>query len=122
MKLIFIIMIFLVAGCTGNDKKASTENPVATTHIDGEILFKNNCLNCHKPDRDSGPDLKGSLERWGDKKSMYEFIRNPSKSISDNPYARSVFEKWNKTMMTASPHLSDAEIDAIMNYCETRLY
>jgi cytochrome c len=82
-------------------------------------LFKNNCASCHKRDKDfTGPALKGSLERWGDKKAMFDFIRNPGKSIVENAYAKQLFEKWNRTMMTPSS-LSDTELDAIMNYCET---
>jgi cytochrome c2 len=116
MKFIFIILIFIAAGCARNDKNSTKENILPTMNIDGEKLFKNNCASCHKTDKDfTGPSLKGALERWGDKKAMYDFIRNPSKSISENAYAKEVFNKWNKTMMTAFI-LSDAELDAIMNY------
>lgn len=94
------------------------EEPVTSKIVDGELLFKNNCASCHKPEKDFvGPALKGSLERWdGDKKAMYDFIKNPSKSISENEYARKLVEKWQVGMTSFA--LSDAEIDAIMNYCE----
>jgi mono/diheme cytochrome c family protein len=113
VRAILTALFFLVAGCVADDKKATTE-----TNINGEILFKANCASCHKPDKDfTGPALKGALQRWGgDKKAMYAFIRNPMKSVQENAYAKKVFEKWNKTQMTAFP-LSDAEIDAIMKYC-----
>lgn len=58
------------------------------------------------------------MERWGsDKKAMYEFIRNPAKSVVENAYAKQLFEKWNRTIMPAST-LTDAELDAIMKYGE----
>jgi len=112
-------LVVLASSCATKDKKAEPENPVAASgKIDGEQLFKNNCRSCHKPDKDfTGPALRGSLARWGDKKAMYDFIRNPGKSYGENAYAKKLYEKWNKTMMTAF-NLSDAEIDAIMSYCE----
>ena len=119
MRLILITILFLVAGCAGNDKKSSTENIVGSTTISGKTLFKNNCASCHKVDKDfTGPALQGSLQRWGgDKKAMYAFIRNPAKAVVENAYAKQLFEKWNKTLMLPA-NLSEAELDAIMNYCE----
>lgn len=61
------------------------------------------------------------MVRWKDgeeiKKTMYEFIRNPDKSVVENAYARQLFEKWNRTIMPAST-LTDDELDAIMKYSE----
>lgn len=87
--------------------------------IDGAELLKKNCVSCHKPDNEfTGPKLKGALERWGgDKKAMYAFIRNPMEAVSTKAYAKKLFEKWNKVQMTAF-RLSDAELDAMMNYWE----
>jgi mono/diheme cytochrome c family protein len=116
-RFILIAIIFFVAACAGDDKKTSADNTIADVNVDGESLFKNNCASCHKFDKEfAGPALNGALERWnGDKKAMYEFIRNPAKSVVENAYAKQLFEKWNKTMMPAST-LTDAELDAIMNY------
>ncbi len=87
--------------------------------IDGATLFKP-CSSCHKLDTEfTGPRLKGSLQRWGgDKKAMFDFIRNPAIAITRDAKAKKVFEKYNKTMMTAFPNLTDAELDAMMNYWE----
>jgi len=116
---ILIAIIFFVAGCAGDDKNAPADNTIADANIDGKKLFYQ-CSSCHRLDKDFiGPVLKGSLKRWGgDKKAMYAFIRNPMESVQENAYAKKLFEKWNKTQMTAFP-LSDAEIDAIMKYVET---
>ena len=114
-RFILIAIVFFVAGCVGDDKKTLADE----ANIDGKELFKN-CASGHKLEKDfTRPRLKGSLQRWGgDKKSMYDFIRNSAKSREENAYAKKVFEKWNKTQMTAFA-LSDAEIDAIMKYVET---
>lgn len=112
-------MLFFIAACNGSEKKFTTESSPELNAVNGEILFNVNCANCHKPDKDfTAPALKGALQRWGgDKKAMYEFIRNPTKSIVENAYAKQLFEKWNRTMMMPST-LSDAELDDIMKYCE----
>jgi cytochrome c551/c552 len=119
MKQLLIVLIFFVAGCSQSDKRTSPGSSVTTTNIDAGSLFKNNCASCHKIDKDfTGPALRGSLERWGgDKKTMYEFIRNPAKSVIENVYAKQLFEKWNRTIMPAST-LTDAELDAILKYSE----
>jgi cytochrome c551/c552 len=105
--------VFFVAGCSNNDKNASSE-----TNGSGEILFKNNCASCHKPDKDfTAPALKGSLQRWGgDKKAMYDFIKNPSQN--ENGYSLALKKKWSPALMTAFPTLSDEDLDAIMKYVE----
>ena len=120
MKQLLLVLIFFVAGCAGDDKNASADNADADANVDGKRLFNSMCISCHKPDEDfTGPALKGSLQRWGgDKKAMYAIIRNPMESVQKNAYAKKVFEKWNKTQMTAFP-LSDTQIDAIMKYVET---
>ncbi len=121
MRLFFIATLFLVAGCVSDDKKTSIDETAIQANIDGKELFKS-CASCHRSDRDfTGPALKGALQRWGgDKKAMYAFIRNPMKSVHENAYAKKVFTKWNKTQMTAFPNLSEAEIDAIMKYCDNK--
>jgi mono/diheme cytochrome c family protein len=120
-RLILIAIVFFIAGCGGDDKKAATDDTVADANINGEILFKANCASCHKPDKDfAGPALKGSLKRWGgDKKAMYAFIRNSAELRETNAYAKQLFKKWNNTAMTAFPTLTDAQLDAIMKYVET---
>lgn len=119
MKQFLILLICFVAGCSNNDTGHAPKSPVGDANINGEILFKANCASCHKCDKDfTGPALNGSLQRWGnDKKAMYEFIRNPAKSVVENAYAKQLYEKWNRTMMT-SFNLSDIQIDSILNYCE----
>lgn len=120
MRILFIVLISFATGCATKDKKAEPGNTAVVVKTEGEILFKNNCAPCHKIDKDfTGPALKGSLARWGDKKAMYDFIRNPSKSINENAYARQLDEKWKGVMMTSFANLTDAEIEAIMNYCES---
>jgi len=118
MRNIFLlIMITAMFGCGTTDKKKVEETPVV--NINGEQLFKDNCASCHKCDVDfTGPALKGSLERWGDKALMYEFIKSPFSVIQKNEYASNLQKKFGGAVMTPST-LSDKEIDAILDYCGT---
>ena len=83
----------------------------------GKALFNSNCAACHKLDKDmTGPALRGVAERL-EKDWLFDWIRNSSKMIkAGDPYAVEIFEKYNKTAMTAFPQLSDTDIDNILAY------
>jgi mono/diheme cytochrome c family protein len=113
---VFVFFCTYIYGDLSNQKDITQQNKKY-----GEQLFKANCGNCHKSDKDfTGPALRGSLLRWGyNKKAMYAFIRNPAKSISENAYAKKHYKKWKGGgMMTGFPQLSDKDLDAIMSYCD----
>jgi len=88
---------------------------------DGKALFMTNCAQCHNPIKDAtGPALQGAEGRVPSKDWLYRWIRNSAGVIaSGDQYANEIYNKWNKTAMTAFPNLSDGEIDAILTYVET---
>jgi cytochrome c2 len=86
----------------------------------GEALFKANCANCHKPDKDyTGPALQGWKTREPSPEWIYKWVANPTGMIATDAYSKTLFEKWKPTVMTAFPNLKKAEIDAIMEYVDT---
>ncbi|MBU3677875.1 MAG: c-type cytochrome, partial [Chitinophagaceae bacterium] len=87
---------------------------------DGKALFQANCASCHNPIKDAtGPALKGVSARVPSKDWLYKWIKNSAAVIgSGDPYAVELYNKWNKTAMTAFPALSNEEIDAIVKYVE----
>jgi cytochrome c551/c552 len=86
---------------------------------DGEALFKANCANCHKPDADyTGPALKGWSKRVPNPEWIYKWVANPAQMIASDAYAKSLFEKWKPTVMTAFANLKKDEVDAIMKYVD----
>jgi len=86
---------------------------------DGEALWKANCANCHKPDKDyTGPALKGWRDRVPNEEWIYKWVANPAAMIATDAYAKSVFEKWKPTVMTGFSNLKKDEVDAIMKYVD----
>ena len=86
---------------------------------DGEALFKANCANCHKPDKDyTGPALQGWAGRVPDAEWIYKWVANPSTMISTDAYSKTLFEKWKPTIMPGFANLKKEDIDAIMKYVD----
>ncbi|QOW10969.1 c-type cytochrome [Kaistella flava (ex Peng et al. 2021)] len=89
----------------------------------GEKLFKANCTACHALDKQLvGPALGGIVdlvkkEQNLDTDWLHKWIKdNKALRASGDKYANEIFEKFNKTEMTAFPNLTDQEIDDILEY------
>ena len=87
----------------------------------GKALFSNNCAQCHAVTNEVvvGPGLKGVQQRTPGKEWLHKWIRNSSAVVaSGDPYAVSVYNKFNKTQMSSFPNLTDGDIDGILAYIE----
>ncbi len=85
---------------------------------DGEALFKANCANCHKPDKDyTGPALKGARDREPSKEWVYNWVAHTTSMVDSDPYAKALKARFG-SVMTPFPNLKKAEIDAILDYVE----
>ncbi|RTY90042.1 c-type cytochrome [Flavobacterium sp. GT3R68] len=99
---------------------AATSAPAATSGGDpvkGKQLFNANCAACHKLDaKATGPALRGVAEKH-DTAWLYNWIHNSSEMIkSGDAAAVKLFEENNKSVMTAFPQLTNADIDNILAY------
>lgn len=106
----------------GNSQhEAKTTDPAKNeAAIDGELLFKINCTQCHLPDKDFvGPALAGVEKKWKDKQLLFDFVRNSTEVIQKDQYAAELFEKWKQAPMLPFPQLTDEEIHAILDYCNS---
>jgi len=103
----------------GNSAKV-TEPVLSPIAVTGKSIFQNNCANCHSLTKDVlGPRLQ-NVEQRLEKKVLYAWIRNPEAVIrSGDPYFNGLKEKFGGVMMMGSPHLTDGEIDAILEYLRT---
>lgn len=83
----------------------------------GKALFNANCAACHKLDKPmTGPALRGVTERH-DTKWLHSWIKDSQKMVkSGDAAAVKIFNEYNKSIMTAFPQLSDADIDNILAY------
>ena len=91
---------------------------------DGKALFKANCASCHNKNMKSkatGPALGGAEERWAEypKADLYNWIRNSGALIkAGQPRAVEIYNEWDKSQMTAMPHLTDENIESILLYVD----
>ena len=109
------ILSFVLLSCKQSQKPAPQ-----TAEINGRQLFSINCASCHNVHKDlTGPALAGVNKRWPDKEKLYRYIRNSQDVIQSDKYAMELYQKWNKSMMTPFPNLSDKEIGAILEYVES---
>ncbi|RZJ33467.1 MAG: c-type cytochrome [Flavobacterium sp.] len=85
----------------------------------GKELFKANCAACHKLDaRQTGPALRNVADRH-DMAWIYKWVHNSSEMIkSGDAQANALFAEY-KSVMTAFPQLSNADIDNIIAYTST---
>ncbi len=88
----------------------------------GQELFETNCKSCHHPDKKViGPKLRGIKAKWeeeaGDPTLIYTWIRNWEDAVAISPYAATVAAKEGSNMK-AFPSLTDADIDAILDYAD----
>ncbi|WP_158727834.1 MULTISPECIES: c-type cytochrome [unclassified Flavobacterium] len=83
----------------------------------GKELFNANCAACHKLDaKATGPALRGIASKY-EMAWLYKWVKNSSDLIkSGDAQAVKVFEENNKSVMSAFPQLSNADIDNIIAY------
>ncbi len=91
---------------------------------EGKALFKAKCASCHTKDMKSdmtGPALGGVEERWADydRADLYFWIRQSQKmKDTGHPRASELWNKWQPTVMTDFPNLTDDQIESILLYID----
>ncbi len=87
---------------------------------DGQALFNANCASCHKMDADLvGPALEGMSDRWPSKELLHTWIKNWNTAVETGDAYAAKMAAWSPAAMNTFPNLSDAEIDAIIEYVNT---
>ena len=105
--------------CGGSIDPPFAQPTYTSVHIEGEILFKENCKSCHKIHQDAvGPALAGVTDRRS-RKWLYVFIKNSSRMIRKGDTAAvNVYEKYGRAEMPIFSNLTNAEIDSMLIYID----
>ncbi|MEM7040443.1 MAG: cytochrome c [Bacteroidota bacterium] len=89
----------------------------------GGKLFMENCARCHSPrlgQNSTGPSLLNVLQRV-DREKLIPWIKNaPSVLEEGDKYFQKLWRQYNKAMMDPMPHLTDEDVNAIID--EISLY
>jgi hypothetical protein len=147
MKTILSLFILLIAGvssCLNNqwEDRVASGDTGSVTHGDkksvrepfycgnvstvkrrkepGYTLFRYKCAACHNASKEksTGPGLMNVYDRIPAGEWRYDFIRNPDSVIkSGDSYANALYLEYKKSQHTPFPHLTNKEIDAILDYC-----
>jgi mono/diheme cytochrome c family protein len=114
------ILFTLLGGLSGYAQDAAPAAADPAVVAEGKALFTNNCASCHAvtDEKVIGPGLKGINERrpedW-----LIKWIKNSQAVIaSGDAYAVEIYNKYNKTAMTAFPNLSDDQVRSILTYVD----
>jgi len=86
---------------------------------DGKAIFSNKCASCHVMGRDmTGPNLEGVEEKWGGNNDQIKvWIKNYTKAIAAGYPEAIAVQNFSPSAMTIfEGSITDAEIDAILNY------
>ena len=115
-------MLPVLFGCNNNPSGTAGKTNIApepqARNIDGAAIFKNNCANCHKCDMDyTGPSIKGSLERWGNKQDLVDFVQNSELFLSNN-YVKELKKKYESKYIHQFKSLAANEIMATIYSCD----
>lgn len=89
----------------------------------GRDLFEANCARCHNLNLNkmsTGPALFGVRQRIPPGDWIYAYVRDAMGMVrAGDAYAVQVWEANQRAIMDPMPHLSDADIDAIMRWIDS---
>ncbi|MBS1778877.1 MAG: cytochrome c [Bacteroidetes bacterium] len=118
--LLLATSIIAFASCGNEEQKTATGTQETEPAMSkGKAIFNANCTQCHKlHEKLIGPALEGAIARWdNDTTRIRAFIHNSQEAIKNgDPRAVKVYAENNQTIMTPMPHLSNADIDALIDY------
>ncbi|MFA4864456.1 MAG: cytochrome c, partial [Bacteroidales bacterium] len=102
----------------GPVRKILLEEINPTMAAEGEQIYKEKCLACHKPqDKFVGPAPKGILDRRSPEWIM-NMILNPEEMVKSDPIAKKLLVEYNLAPM-ANQHLTAEQARKVLEYFRT---
>jgi mono/diheme cytochrome c family protein len=117
-----LLALMLTFSVSHSTYASTTVLPVqAVDTAQGKALFKANCAACHKLyKKATGPALFEVGNKY-DREWLYKWIKNSQELVkAGDATAVKIFEENNKSVMTAFPTLTNADIDNILAYTYTK--
>lgn len=102
-----------------SSKAETTSGVKAIKNIEGKNLFQSNCQSCHAIQKDlTGPALANIENRapWTDRQNLIRWVKNSMSMVNEFGYTKQLFEQYNRLPMPSFNHLSDKEIESILDY------
>jgi len=94
-------------------------HPPSKEFLHGKELFSTNCSVCHLLGMRFEMNLLPTATQRHDRQWLRAFTRNSEKlRASGDQYTNALYNQFNKVVMPAFPHLSDADIDDIYRYID----
>ncbi|MBC7723054.1 MAG: cytochrome c [Pedobacter sp.] len=132
LRYLFILMMLIVlVFCSENSEPITANNKLirnvikdSTTNAnyqEGKTLFVANCDACHRLHGTDQMFFNNLNERWKEKKTLYDFIRNPQEVIKKDAYAKAMYEEYNHVSMTAFAWMTDKQIELTLHYIAMEL-
>lgn len=111
-KILSILVLVLLNISIG---KAQTD----TAYEIGKIRFRTYCSSCHAVHREVYGPMLASITKKKERSWLVPFIQNSQSVIhSGDPYATSLFKKFNSQVMPSFEFLSKEDILAVLHYIE----
>ena len=117
----------VVGGLALGASRAQAQAPMSedSTNVKrgDELFVSKGCNTCHNishTGKMSGPDLGGIVQNR-DREWLRQFLKNTDQMLATDPLAIAMLKKW-KNVKMPQVQLSDSEVEALINYLETKTH
>ncbi len=87
----------------------------------GKVLFEKECASCHNPVKDATGPALAFVDKRRDEKWLLAYVRNSAQMIANgDQLALCIYERYNKTAMTAFPTLTLEQLHQIFEYVDDK--
>ncbi len=108
-------------GIDWTDPQPVPKPELPDTLAKGKALFMANCASCHHPVKDATGPALAFLDKRREWKWLVHHIHNSSEMVAQgDPLSVCIFNRFNKTQMTAFPQLTEEEIHRIFDYVDNQ--
>lgn len=88
-----------------------------SVNTEGKKLFEDNCNACHATNKTDNFNFESIETRgpWVERSNLIAWTKNPAAAITKFGYANDLVTQFNGQIMPSFPHLTNAQIEAILD-------